>query len=130
MASTTAGDHSFDADDVRLHYRLLEAHFTMVYFEPHANGLSSKPSDEPRMSSTIMAHDLEHLRKELGLEAFPALFGHSNGGSIATAYAIMYPEINGGTPTDNFIKFAEKRKDDPIYGPALQALIGASAHPL
>ncbi|KAK4444915.1 Alpha/Beta hydrolase protein [Podospora aff. communis PSN243] len=92
------------------------------------------------MSSTDMARDLEHLREELGLEVFPALFGHSNGGCIATTYAILHPnrveklilmdpEINGDAPTDNFAKFAEKRKDDPVYGPALQALISASSNP-
>jgi proline iminopeptidase len=168
MTAITPGDHYFEADDVRFHYRArgsgpvfvaqsvgwgpsaaylwnllkpLEARFTVVYFEPRGNGLSGKPSDESKMNSNVMAHDLEHLRKELGLEVFPALFGHSNGGCIATAYAILYPdrvenlvlmdpEINGDAPTDNFAKFAENRKDDPVYGPALQALISASTNPL
>jgi len=167
MAAITSGDHYFEADDVRFHYRVrgsgpvfvvqsvgwgpsaaylwnslkpLEERFTVVYFEPRATGLSSKPLDETRMSSTVKAHDLEHLRNELGLEAFPSLFGHSNGGCIATAYAIMHPgcveklllmdpEINGDTPDDTFAKFAEKRKDDPVYGPALQALMGARTNP-
>jgi len=41
----------------------------------------------------------------------------------------MDPEINGDTPTDNFARFAERRKDDPVYGPALQALVGAFSNP-
>lgn len=100
MSAIITRDHYFKANNVRFHYRAqgsgpvlvvqsvgwgrsaaylwsllnpLEERFTVVYFEPRANGLSSKPSDETRMSSIFMAHDLENLRKELGLEAFPAL---------------------------------------------------------
>ncbi len=112
----------------------------MIYLEPRGNGLSDRPADETQMSSTNMAYDLEHLRKHLGLDPFPGLFGHSNGGCIALAYAAMYPErveklvlmdaeINGDTPSDNFVRWAGKRKDDPVYGPALQALMGARADP-
>jgi len=118
----------------------LEELFTVVYFEPRGNGLSGRPSDESQISSIVMAHDLEHLREHLGLASFPVLFGHPNGGCIAAAYAALYPdkveklllmdpEINGDVPTDNFTRFATKRKDDPVYGPALQALVGAFGNP-
>ncbi|KAK5657799.1 hypothetical protein OQA88_2872 [Cercophora sp. LCS_1] len=118
----------------------LEAHFRMIYFEPRGNGLSSRPQDQNQMTSTVMAHDLESLRKDLGLQTIPVLFGHSNGACIALMYACLYPErvdklillsaqINGGPPNDNFARFAAKRKDDPIYGPALQALMNAIQHP-
>lgn len=42
---------------------------------------------------------------------------------------LMDPEIIGDNPTDNFIKFAEKQNDDPVYGPALRALIDAFSNP-
>lgn len=45
------------------------------------------------MSTTPhLASDLEDLRQHLGLDAFPALLGHSHGGAVVLAYAQMYPE--------------------------------------
>lgn len=172
MAELTPGDHFFQADnDIRFHYKArgtgpvfvaqsvgwgpsaaylwnllgpLEAHFTMIYFEPRGSGTSSRPSDETRMSSTTMAHDLEHLRTHLALPSFPVLFGHSNGGCIALTYASLFPhrvarliladaEILGGPPraraTAHWAAFAQKRKAHPVYGPALQALMGAATAP-
>ncbi|KAK1755885.1 Alpha/Beta hydrolase protein [Echria macrotheca] len=167
MAALTPGDHYLEAGGIRFHYRVrgkgpvfigegvgwgpsvaylwnllapLENHFTMVYFEPRGTGLSSRPADETQMTSEVMAHDLEHLRKHLGIDKFPVLFGHSNGACISLIYATLYPErveklvllaaeINNDTPSDNFAKFAAARKDHPVYGPALQALMVAVQNP-
>jgi len=39
-----------------------------------------------------MASDLDDLRSHLGLDQYPVLLGHSNGGAIALGYAEMYPD--------------------------------------
>jgi len=112
----------------------------MVYFELRGNGLSSRPADESRMTIEVMAHDLEHLRKHLGIESVPVLFGHSNGACISLIYAALYPErvdklivmaaeINNNTPNNTSARFASVRKDDPVYGPALATLMGVVANP-
>jgi pimeloyl-ACP methyl ester carboxylesterase len=38
-----------------------------------------------------MAEDLESLRQYLDVPSFPVIMGHSNGGTIALAYAELYP---------------------------------------
>jgi pimeloyl-ACP methyl ester carboxylesterase len=43
------------------------------------------------MSSMDMAEDLESLRQYLDVPSFPVILGHSNGGTIALAYAELYP---------------------------------------
>lgn len=114
-----SGDHFFEADNVRFHYRVggsgslliahsvgwgmpgsymwnglgpnLEKSHTVVYFEPRGNGQTSKPSDETTMSSKTMAEDIEHLRRYLGIETIPILLGHSNGACIILQYAEVHP---------------------------------------
>ena len=163
-----AGDHFFEADHVRFHYRVggsgpliiahsvgwgmpgsylwnglgphLEQNHTVIYFEPRANGQTSKPSDETSMSSKMMAEDIEHLRKHLGVDIIPVLLGHSNGACIVLRYAEVHPthvgklilidaEIHDSPPNDNFQQWAAKRKDDPVYSEALAALAGAMQNP-
>lgn len=165
----TEGDHFFEAEGITFHYRVggtsgpvfvahsvgwgmpgsylwngmgphLEKSHTVVYFEPRGNGQSSKPADENAMTSRVMAADIEHLRKHLGLDSIPALLGHSNGACIVLRYAEQYPdrvrnlilidaEIQDAPPNDNFQSWAARRKDDPDYGPAVAGLTTAFQSP-
>ncbi|OIW32746.1 alpha/beta-hydrolase [Coniochaeta ligniaria NRRL 30616] len=118
----------------------LEKSHTVVYLEPRGNGQSSQPADEGAMSSRIMAADIEHLRQHLGLDSIPVLFGHSNGACIALRYAEQYPdrvqnlilvsaEVQDFPSNDNLKTWAAKRKDDPVYGPAVAGLARAFKSP-
>ncbi|KAH8651290.1 Alpha/Beta hydrolase protein [Xylariales sp. PMI_506] len=156
-----AGSHFFEADGVRFHYLVrgtgpllvqqsvgwgmsasmiwnsMGPHFedrnTVLYFEPRGNGQSSRPENPETMTAKVMAEDLEHLRKHLGLEALPQLMGSSHAGAIALRYAELYPsrvkklilsacQIMDGPPNDNTKNWIEKRKDDPAYAPAVAKL--------
>jgi pimeloyl-ACP methyl ester carboxylesterase len=64
----------------------LLAHFTIVFVTTRGSGRSTRPADILRMGSADMADDIEELRRHLGLPTID-LFGHSNGGAIAIAYA-------------------------------------------
>jgi pimeloyl-ACP methyl ester carboxylesterase len=177
MANLTPGDHFFDADGVTFHYRVggtsggpilvaqsvgwgltgsylwkgvgphLERSRTVVYFEPRGNGQSSRPADEATMTSLTMADDLEHLRRHLGLDSIPALWGHSNGACVALRHAQEHPdrvrklilvnaEIHDAPPPPpppaeqrGFAVWAEKRKDDPFYASALRGFSRLRADP-
>jgi len=113
-------------------FQPLESAVTLLHFEPRGSGGSSQPSSPDAMSTKEMASDLEHLRQHLGVEQMN-LMGHSNGGAIALTYAEEYPdnveklvlidhELQGFS-SDNFMKYAQARKDHPVYGPALQTMI-------
>lgn len=68
----------------------LEQHYTLLHFEPRGTGRSSRPVDPSLMGSYDMAHDLELLRRHIGVSTL-RLLGHSNGGTICAAYASLYP---------------------------------------
>lgn len=116
--------------------RALEASYTMVYVIPRGNGHSGRPADETAMSCRIMAEDIEQLRLHLGLDRLPVLFGHSNGAAIVLRYAERYPErvaklvlvgaqTHDSPPNNEFGEWVAKRKDDPVFGPALAAMMNA-----
>lgn len=118
----------------------LETDYTMVYVIPRGNGNSGRPVDETAMSSRVMAEDIEQLRLHLGLDTIPVLFGHSSGAAIVLRYAEQYPtcvtklilvgaQTHDSPPNDEFQQWATKRKDDPIFGPALAALTSARQSP-
>ncbi|KAF4466295.1 alpha beta-hydrolase [Fusarium albosuccineum] len=114
------GDHFFEADSVRFHYRvrgtgplaiipsvgwglpaaylwngmgpLIEDKHTVLYLEPRGTGQSSRPDDATTMNAKVMAEDVEHLRLHLGLEVLPLLVGHSHAGAIVLRYAERYPK--------------------------------------
>ena len=69
---------------------LLSNH-TVLTLSPRGSDASSRPDDTSKMSSMDMAEDLESLRQHLNISAFPLVLGHSNGGTIALAYAELYP---------------------------------------
>jgi proline iminopeptidase len=65
--------------------------YNVLTLSPRGSDESSRPDDVSKMSSVDMAEDLESLRQYLDISAFPLLLGHSNGGTIALAYAELYP---------------------------------------
>lgn len=117
----------------------LHAHFTVLYFEPRRNGLSTCPPDAD-MSSETMAHDIEHLRAHLGLDTFPVILGHSNGGHIALIYAELYPErvdklvlvapqVLGKEDGGHMARVMAERKGSEVYGKSLEAILGVMTAP-
>ncbi|KAJ9612090.1 hypothetical protein H2200_003685 [Cladophialophora chaetospira] len=68
----------------------LEQHFTVIYFSPRGCDGSERPSSPSLMLSRHTASDIDEFRKKLGFETFDIL-GHSDGGTLAIAYAIYYP---------------------------------------
>lgn len=82
-----------------------------------------------------MQDDLEYLRQELKLEAFPVLLGHSNGAVIALGYAENYPtrvfklilvssQVHNGPADSNaeHQNWIAKRMSDPRYASATSIL--------
>ncbi len=63
--------------------------FKIIFVTTRGSGRSSRPDNTSHMGSAHMADDIEQLRQYLGLPAID-LFGHSNGGAIAIAYAQRY----------------------------------------
>jgi len=117
-----------------------ESKYAVLYYEPRGNGQSSKPFDPSTMSSKVMSEDYEHLRNYLGWEKFPLLAGHSNGACTTLRYAELYPqrveklilidaEIQDSPPNNSFQDWMAKRREDPVYGPALGALMSAIQNP-
>jgi len=116
----------------------LERDFTIVYFHPRGSSGSSRPRNASSMSSIDMAQDLDLFRQHLGLDQFPAILGHSNGGTIALAYAELFPNriiklllldhrLLGHNDAATFSRFEEKRKGDSRYKQAYHSL--ANFHP-
>ncbi|CAD6579999.1 MAG: hypothetical protein ASARMPREDX12_009431 [Alectoria sarmentosa] len=110
----------------------LHGSLKILYFTPRGTPPSSRPLDASEMSSKHMVEDLEILRQYLKLGSM-LLLGHSNGGSIVLGYAQQYPshveklvlidhELQGFDDSATYIEFAMKRKDDHIYGAALERL--------
>lgn len=65
----------------------------LLFFHPRGTDRSSRPTDASEMCTMPhLASDLDDLRVHLGLNTFPVLLGHSNGGAIALSYAEMYPD--------------------------------------
>jgi proline iminopeptidase len=71
--------------------RLTRRGHTVLVLSPRGNGDSDRPTDATTMCARVMAEDLEALRLHLGLDAFPALLGHSHAGAIALRYAERFP---------------------------------------
>jgi pimeloyl-ACP methyl ester carboxylesterase len=69
--------------------RPLEERFTVIYYDPRGSGKSARPGSNAEINVGAIVHDLELLRRHLGLERF-SLFGHSHGGYIALNYALRH----------------------------------------
>lgn len=76
---------------LRVLYRPLEEHVTMVYFDPRGMGQSADIQDDADMSMGTIRKDLEALRVHLGLESVN-IIGWSNGGMNLLLFAVEYPE--------------------------------------
>lgn len=143
-AKLSPGDHYVQLADVRLHYRVagngplvvvtspgwgigsvylengiapLEKRFTLLFLDTRGSGGSSRPADPSRMSTSIMADDIDHLRAYLGLVSMN-LIGHSNGGAIALDYAERYPH-----PADRIVLLDSEVLDDRAES-ATQHILG------
>ncbi|WP_042386959.1 alpha/beta fold hydrolase [Streptacidiphilus melanogenes] len=68
----------------------LDEHRTLVLVDQRATGRSPVPGDRSRCTYTAQAHDLEALRRHLGLEALD-LLAHSAACLTAQEYAAAYP---------------------------------------
>lgn len=107
----------------------LETDFTVIYFTPRGSPGSSRPHDENEMTCFDMAEDLELFRKYLKLDRYPAMLGHSHGGTIVLAYAERFPNrvervilidhrLLGYDDPKVFEDFKKERKGDARYDPA------------
>jgi proline iminopeptidase len=61
----------------------------VIYMDYRGAGRSARPKDPGQYSLVILASDAEAIRKHLGIEKW-SVFGHSNGGATAIAYALQY----------------------------------------
>ena len=64
--------------------------YTLIFLHPRGTGNSSQMPWSEKMSTMDMVSDVEELRLHLGVDQFPVILGHSNGGSIALGYAETY----------------------------------------
>jgi len=78
-------------DALRAMYRPLEAHVTMVYFDPRGMGGSGPVREESDLGPDAVREDFDALRKHLGLATVNAI-GWSNGASNLIALAAERPE--------------------------------------
>jgi pimeloyl-ACP methyl ester carboxylesterase len=113
---------------------------TVLNLSPRGSDESSRPDDVSTMGSIDMAEDLESLRKYLDIPAFPVLLGHSNGGTIALAYAELYPTrveklvlidhqllgTDAGARGPTWEKFKTQRENQPQFKSAYETWAGPS----
>ncbi len=78
-------------DGLRAMYRPLEAHLTLVYFNPRGMGGSGPVQEESDLGPTAVREDFEALRKHLGLEKVNAI-GWSNGANNLIVLASENPD--------------------------------------
>ena len=100
----------------------------IVFVTARGSGKSGRPTDMSRMGSAHMADDIDGLRHHLGLETID-LFGHSNGGAIAVAYAqrhaahlrkliLTSSQLIGFDVSATINSFLERAANDPRYSEA------------
>jgi proline iminopeptidase len=76
---------------LRVLYRPLEEHLTMVYFDPRGMGRSGEIREDSDMSMAAVRSDLDALRLHLGLEKVN-IIGWSNGGMNLLLSAAEHPD--------------------------------------
>ncbi|PGH15207.1 hypothetical protein AJ79_02572 [Helicocarpus griseus UAMH5409] len=112
---------------------LLAQNYTLLFFHPRGSAGSSRPADPSTMTTFHMAADLELFRQYLGLDQFPAMLGHSHGGTIVLAYAETFPRrvarlilidhrLLGYDDSATFLRFRQEREGDERYAAAYHAL--------
>jgi len=78
-------------EGLRVLFRPLEEHLTMVYFDPRGIGGSGEVRTDRDMSMAAVREDLDALRTHLGLEKAHAI-GWSNGAMNLLLFAAEHPE--------------------------------------
>lgn len=110
----------------------LEEQFTLLFLDTRGSGGSSRPTDSAKMSTAVMADDMDRLRDYLGIDSI-MLMGHSHGGAIALDYAERYPtrlrklvsldaeelDDRADNATREFLRLW---RDDPRYRSAIEAM--------
>ena len=76
---------------LRALYRGLEAHLTMVYFDPRGMGKSAATVTNEDMSMAAVRMDLDALRRHLGLDRVNVI-GWSNGGFNLLLHAALHSD--------------------------------------
>lgn len=155
----TTGPHDAQLADIRLHYMVaghgplifvtspgwgigslylqkglspLEEQFTLLFIDTRGSGESSRPTDSTKMSTAVMADDIDRLRDYLAIESI-MLVGHSNGGAIALDYAERYPtrlrklvlldsEVLDDHADNVTAEFLRLWRDDPKYKSAIEVI--------
>ncbi len=79
-------------EGLRAMYRPLEAHVTMVYFDPRGMGDSGPVREDSDLGPDAVREDFESLRNHLGLAKVNAI-GWSNGATNLVALASERPEV-------------------------------------
>jgi len=69
--------------------RILSQGYQVILVDSRGHGRSDM--GQKRLTITQMAHDLEAMRQQLGLERL-ILFGYSDGGNVALRYASAHPD--------------------------------------
>ncbi|MEE8523736.1 MAG: alpha/beta hydrolase [Thermoanaerobaculia bacterium] len=92
VVMTVPNSWGLTLDGLRVLYRPLEEHLTMVYFDPRGMGGSGDVREDGDMSMAAVRTDFDRLRRHLGLEKVHAL-GWSNGAINLIHLAAEKPEI-------------------------------------
>ena len=82
---------AYDHTSFKPWLKQLADEFRLIYYDHRGGGLSDRPESLADFGDTDWGHDMEGLRKHLGYERVTVL-GHSYGSSIATHFAVNYPE--------------------------------------
>jgi proline iminopeptidase len=92
VVMTVPNSWGLTLDGLRVLYRPLEEHLTMVYFDPRGMGGSGEVREDADMGMAAVRTDFDALRRHLGLEKVHAL-GWSNGAINLIRLASEKPEI-------------------------------------
>lgn len=99
---------------------LAELGLEVVTFDPRNVGGSPRVDEEGAQAAEKLAEDLERLRRHLSRERF-VLLGHSHGGFVALAYAILHPQpLRGLVVMNASLRGPAAATDDEVLRRALQ----------
>jgi len=92
VVMTVPNSWGLTLDGLRVLYRPLEEHLTMVYFDPRGMGGSGEVREDADLGMAAVRADFDALRRHLGLDKVHAL-GWSNGAINLIHLAAEKPEI-------------------------------------
>jgi pimeloyl-ACP methyl ester carboxylesterase len=111
----------------------LQQDFVLVFFQPRGSRDFHSPQEkgDVDMNTLTLARDIDSLRIHLQLDFFATVLGHSHGGTIALAYAELFPSrvrnlilLDHRLPslddTASFKRFRQERRGDHRYEAAYQ----------